>query len=363
LRHAVRETITARAASETAVTVAVGLIAHCGAAQDVRRLTSLARTIDLHERVNVVARILAGLAATPAVRVRYLDEPTRLVERALAMLTASGATGPLDARPAGPASARDAAGTRAAAAALADAGAGCVVTYGGDGTNRAVVAGWPDAVIVPLPGGTNNAFALCVDPTAAGLAAGLYATGPERFAASARATVRLSIAVGGRSEETAISDAALVTDEWVGAHAIWEPSRLVEAVVVNGDPAVPGLSGVAGMLMPIDRARSRGVHMRFGAPGRTILAPIGPGRLVPLDVREVSPLERGEAIEMRGPGTLALDGEREIVLRRQEPVRVRVADDGLRVLDAAGLLRAHARAWPPAAALSQDRRQETPGGT
>ena len=203
------------------MTATVGLIAHCGAAQDVRRLTSLARTIDLHERVNVVARVLAGLAATPAVRVRYLDEPTRVVERALAMLAASGATGPLDARPAGPTAARDAAGTRAVAASLAGEGAACVVTYGGDGTNRAVAAGWPDAVIVPLPGGTNNAFALCVDPTAAGLAAGLYATGTERFAASARATLRLSIALDGRPAETAISDATLVTDEWVGAHAIW----------------------------------------------------------------------------------------------------------------------------------------------
>ena len=113
---------------------------------------------------------------------------------------------------------------------------------------------------------------------------------------------------------------------------------------MNGDPAVPGLCGVAGMLMPVGRARPRGVHMRFGAPGRTILAPIGPGRLVPLSIRGVAPLERGQAIEMRGPGTLALDGERESVLGCREPARVSVADDGPRVLDAAGLLRAQERA-------------------
>ena len=202
-----------------------------------------------------------------------------------------------------------------------------------------------------------------VDPTAAGLAAGLYATGPGRFAASARATPHLSIALDGRGAEIAICDAALVTDRWVGAHAIWDPSRLVEAVVLHGDPAVVGLCGVAGMLTPADRARPRGVHLRFGAPGRTILAPIGPGRLVPLRIRDVAPLERGEAIQMRGPGTLALDGEREIVLAHREPASVRVADDGLRVLDAAGLLRAHARASPPAAVVTNDTRQATPGGS
>ena len=66
----------------------VGVVTHSGAAQDVRRITSLARTIDVHERVNVTARILAGLAAVTGVRVLYLSEPTRLVERALASLAA-----------------------------------------------------------------------------------------------------------------------------------------------------------------------------------------------------------------------------------------------------------------------------------
>ena len=51
------------------------------------RITSLARTIDVHERVNVTARVLAGLAAVPGVQV-YLSQPNRLVERALALLAA-----------------------------------------------------------------------------------------------------------------------------------------------------------------------------------------------------------------------------------------------------------------------------------
>ena len=337
----------------------VGLISHSGAAQDVRRLTSLARKIDVHERVNVAARILAGLAAAPNVRVRYLDEPTRIVERALTLLAAHGEGRSLDARPAGPLGTRDAAGTRAASASLAAAGAGCVVTHGGDGTNRAVVGGWPDAVIVPLPGGTNNAFARYVDPTAAGFAAGLYATEPERFAQSVQAVPHVSIAIDGHAVETAMIDVALVSDEWLGARAIWEPSRLVEAVVVNGDPSVPGLAGVAGMLAPADADQPVAVHLRFGSPGRRILAPLGPGQLVPLCVRDCRVLGNGETIEMRGPGTLAFDGEREVVLRDAEPARIRVAAGTARVLDVAGLLRAHAGREAPVAIRS---RQTTQGG-
>jgi hypothetical protein len=319
----------------------VGLISHSGAAQDVRRLTSLARKIDVHERVNVAARILAGLAATPDVSVCYLDEPTRIVERALAMLAAQPQGSSLEARSVGPRGARHAADTRAASAALADVGAACVVTHGGDGTNRAVACGWPDAVIIALPGGTNNAFSRCVDPTAAGFAAGLYATAPDRFAANVSATTGLSIAIGPDAVETAMIDVALVSDQWLGARAIWDPSRLVEAVVVNGDPSVPGLAGVAGMLAPGDGDHSTAVHLRFGSPGHEILAPLGPGQLVPLRIRDCHLLGPDETIEMRGPGTLAFDGEREVVLRDTEAVRIRLAG-GARVLDVVGLLRAHA---------------------
>ena len=49
-------------------------------------------------------------------------------------------------------------------------------------------------------------------------------------------------------------DVALVSDEWVGAHAVWDAERLIEALVADGDPTVPGLAGVAGMAGPADAA-------------------------------------------------------------------------------------------------------------
>ncbi len=336
----------------------VGLLTHSGAAQDVRRLTSLARTIDVHERVNVTARVLAGLAAVPGVRVLYLFEPTRLVERALAALAALPEATRIDASPVAGSEGRGAAQTRSAAAALARAGAACVVTFGGDGTNRAVAAGWPDAVIVALPGGTNNAFAQSVDPTAAGLAAAVYAADPEAFAGHVRRVPRWRVAVSAGSEETALVDVALVSDEWVGAHAVWDPGRLIEALVADGDPTVPGLAGVAGMAGSADGAP--GVHLRFGRPGRPLLAPLGPGRLTPLALREMRRVGFDEPVTMRGPGTLALDGEREVVLRAGQEARVRLSADGPRVLDVAGVLRAHARG--PAGEPGTQRRTTTTGG-
>jgi hypothetical protein len=337
----------------------VGLVTHSGAAQDVRRITSLARTIDVHERVNVTARVLAGLAAVPGVRVLYLSEPTRLVERALATLAALPERTVIDAAPAAGSAGRGAAQTRSTAAALAAAGAACVVTFGGDGTNRAVAAGWPAAVMVALPGGTNNAFAQSVDPTAAGLAAAVFAEDPDGFAGHVRRVPQWRIAVTGLPEETALVDVALVSDEWVGAHAVWDGRRLIEALVTGGDPTVPGLAGVAGMAGPPDAAD--GVHMRFGRPGRRVLAPLGPGRLTPLWLRGMRHVGVDEPQTLHGPGTLAFDGEREVVLRAGEEARVHLAADGPRVLDVAGVLRAHAagRTEPPGIT----RRPTTTGGT
>ncbi len=352
----------------------VGLIVNASASRDVRRLTSLARTIDVHERVNTIARVLRGLAAGSVRTVLFMPEPAHVVERAVDMLAAAGF--PLDGRaglrlravelPDGP-EALDAAGTAAAAKAMAEAGAACLVTIGGDGTNRAVACGWPSALMVPLPGGTNNAFCTPIDPTAAGLAAGIYASDPERFAGAVRQAPRLEVRLDGRLEATTIAlvDVALVSAGWIGAHALWDPALLVEAVVARSDPALTGLAGLGGMINPLDAEPPRALHMRFGPTGSTVTAPLGPGQLVPVGIRDWRVLGLGESVGL-GPSTpaggppapgdqrptpsngegrltLAFDGEREIVLEPGMRVSVRLTADGPLVLDAHGVLRAAAR--------------------
>lgn len=352
----------------------VGLIVNAGASRDVRRLTSLARTIDVHERVNAVARVLRGMAGSGVRTVRFMPEPAHVVERAIDMLAASGF--PLDGDAGlrlravdlvdGP-EALDAAGTTAAAAAMGEAGAACLVTLGGDGTNRAVARGWPAAVVIPLPGGTNNAFCTPIDPTAAGLAAGVYAADPMRYQANVRQMPRLEVTIDGRREATAIAlvDVAVVRAGWVGAHALWDPDLLVEAVVARSDPALTGLAGLGGMLSPFDGEPPRALHVRFGPSGSTVTAPLAPGQLVPVGIHDWRVLALGESVwlggrtaagaQPSGPDhgvaaddpngrlTIAFDGEREVVLDPGVRVCVRLAADGPRVLDAHGVLRAAAR--------------------
>jgi hypothetical protein len=342
----------------------VGLIANASASRDVRRITSLARTIDVHERVNTVARVLRGLAGADVTTVFYMPEPAHVVERAVDALAAAGfaidaGNGPALAAVSLPAGteALDAAGTIAAAAAMARAGATCVVTIGGDGTNRAVARGWPNAVVVALPGGTNNAFGTPVDPTAAGLAAGLYARDPDALTDHVRPTPLLEVVVDGQGEAPAIAvvDVVLTRAAWVGAHALWDPALLMEAVVARTDPAVTGLAGLGGMLSPLDPEPMRALYVRFDPACPAVMAPLGPGQLVPIGVRDWRAIEVGETIELGGPPggatgaatdggvTVAFDGERELVLAPHSRVRVRLTADGPRVLDVRAALWASAR--------------------
>ncbi len=332
------------------VSGSAGLVVNPDASRDVRRLTSLARTIDVHERVHTTSRVLRGLAAAGVRQVLYMPEPARVVERALEALSAAGFAPGLRAQPeVRPVQvpcglAVDAHGTSAAGAAMAAAGVGCVVTVGGDGTNRAVAIGWPDAVLVPLPGGTNNAFAVPAEPTAAGLAAGVYAADPERYSEFVHPAGRLEVRGEPWPSTVALVDVALVRGVWVGAHAIWEPDTLVEVVLARADPSVPGLAGLGGMLHPLDGRGDHVLHVRFGPPGRPVLAQLGPGRIEAVAVRDWRLVSGGRPVILSpGPATVALDGEREIVLEPGCRTEVRLVAGGPRLLDARSLLGRAAR--------------------
>ncbi len=339
----------------------VGIIVNPAAAHDVRRLTSLARTVDVHERVNTVARLLGGLAAREGTVVHYMPEPTRVVARAAQALAAVSreAAAALRLEPLELPEARDAAGTTAAAAAMARAGVACVVTVGGDGTNRAVAVGWPEAVLLPLPGGTNNALPLPIEPTAAGRAAALFAAAPRRMDGHLRRLGRLETAASGGPTTVALVDVAFIAGAWVGARAISEPDLLRQAVVARADPAATGLAGVAGAL---DGGASRAVHIRFGRPGRVLRVPLGPGVPVPVRVRGFEALAPGQPVVLGpGPGVLALDGEREIVLGPGEVARVRLSPGGPFLLDARGVLEA-AVGETPAGSWGRPRKEVVPRG-
>lgn len=323
---------------------AVGLVVNPHAGRDVRRITSLARTVGGHDRVNTTARVLAGLAAAEVGEVVYMSEPQGTVEAAAATLGAlHGQTVPRLTQVAVPGGgeATDAAGTTAAAAALGDRGVACVVVVGGDGTSRAVFRGWPEAVLVPVAGGTNNAVATAIEPGSVGLAAGRFGHGPATLAAHVHRRPCLRVAGEHVPADVALVDVAVTDLSWVGAHAVWQPGAIDEVVLARADPAVPGLVGLGGMVAVV--GDDEGLHLRLGDGGRAVTAPLGPGQFARVGVTGCTVLPVGAQVVVApraGRRTLAYDGERDAVLPAGATATVTLAADGPRVLDVPALLRA-----------------------
>ena len=182
-----------------------------------------------------------------------------------------------------------------AALAMRDAGCGSVVSLGGDGTNRALSMGWPDAPLIPLSTGTNNAFPFHVEPTVAGVAAGLIATGAVDLAAhSTRAKVVAVEVRGGDKEcdsDLALIDAVAVEDPYVGSLEFVRPRDDKDRRVHPGRPVGHrvqrsgrhgaalhtrrGPRGGAGVHSAEQQPRSAGAG-RFG-PGLVHHGRFGPG--------------------------------------------------------------------------------------
>lgn len=315
----------------------LGLICNPAAGKDVRRLVATTPVVTNEAKAGLLARVLVGARAAGETRALYLPDPWGLVERAAELAgvdirleaVAHPATGTW-------------ADTVAAAAAFRDAGVGVVVTLGGDGTNRAVALAWPNALLLPIGAGTNNALPLVVDGTAAGLAAGALATGrigrPE--AARQRPLVRVVVA-GQDADDLAVVDAVLLRPGPVGARALYEPTALRLAVVAGPDPTATGLAGIAGLCCPQAR-RDDAVLLRFDGDSpvlRRVVA-LAPGLTAVVGLAEARVLTPGERVSGAGPGLLAFDGERERAVPSGATVSFTVDPDGPWIVELDRALRA-----------------------
>lgn len=285
------------------MTTLVGLIANPVAGRDIRRITARASLVPNHEKSAIVRRVLAGLDAAGVDSVHYLPDPAGVVRAALDGTRTSLAVDPLAMHPTGRAE-----DSTEAARLLLRVGAAVIVTLGGDGTNRAVAAGCGDVPLVAVSTGTNNVFPTMVDGTVAGLAAGLVATGRVGGDGVMRRAKRVEVA-----GDFALIDAASCLDRFVGARAIWDPERVQALVLARAEPWNVGLSAIGGALCPVTADEPCGLWVELGSGGHVVRVPVAPGLVLAVPVRRWRRLGLDEPVLLgAGPGTIALDGEREL---------------------------------------------------
>lgn len=308
----------------------VGIIANPASGKDIRRLVAHASVFDNEEKRNIVRRAVLGASAVGATRFVGMPDQNGLVETALDGLKMAAVLELVESPRT--ASALD---TERAAAAMREAGCAAVIVLGGDGTNRAVARGWQSAPLVSISTGTNNVFPRMIEGTIAGTTAGLVATGALELQEVAAQVKLVHVSIEDERDDLALIDAVLLDDQFVGSRAIWDTARLRFIVLSRADPAAVGMSGIGGLLRPLDDACDGGAFVEIGQGGFTLQAPIAPGLFSAVSIRSHRTLKLNEAVVLEGPGIIALDGERERLLRAGQRAEIRVLRDGPFVIDVA----------------------------
>ena len=213
-----------------------------------------------------------------------------------------------------------------------------LVTLGGDGTNRTVCGVWPEATVVPMSTGTNNVFPSLTEPTVAGAAAGLLASGVVDPAACAPRSKLITVTsrTGAPTDgwtEIALVDAVTIADDFVGNRMPADGAKLRQVLVSRAHPASIGLSSLAGLLRPCSFNEDAGVLVECGPGGRPMRVALAPGLYRTVPVLDYRSIELGEVVELRGPTVLSLDGDRERTIDADEAATAEVQRCGPRVVD------------------------------
>ncbi|WP_419923824.1 NAD(+)/NADH kinase [Candidatus Poriferisocius sp.] len=326
---------------------AVGILVNPRSGSDVRRLLTSAGSSTVEDKVSILRRLLHGAAEAGAEQAVLTRDPFSITRRATENLQLSLKVTFLDLP-----LHHDERDSADAAQAMRDGGCGSVVSLGGDGTNRALASGWPDAPLIPVSTGTNNAFPFHIEPTVAGMAAGLIATGAvDLDAHSSRAKVVAVEVNGGDSDaetDLALVDAIAVDDPYVGSLELFDPETMMLGVLTRADPAAIGFSGLAGTVLPCAPEEDRGVVLEFIPPSRNparlIRGALAPGWFASVGLAASRFLELDVSVDVAGPCLLAFDGERSRRLHPDQTASLRVVRQGPRVIDVGSVVLSGARA-------------------
>jgi predicted polyphosphate/ATP-dependent NAD kinase len=313
----------------------VGIIANPSSGKDIRRIVAQGWVVSNQEKIAITRRLLCGLAEAGVHTVYFMPEPRGICMEAYNSLPKNNlqvATVDI------PILARQEDSTQAAQAML-QAGVGCIITLGGDGTNRAVFKGSREVPLLPISTGTNNVFPEFHEGTLAGYAAGLLATGKIRRETACWRSKILLVRRNGQPVDLALVDLAVATDNVIGARAIWEVSHLRELFLTRAQPWSIGLSAIGGALAYLPAESSEGLHLVFGegadASTQKIRAAIGPGLFTDVFIRRHRRIELNEELKLHfeRPATLAFDGERDLTAQPGDDLTVSLSASGPWVLD------------------------------
>jgi predicted polyphosphate/ATP-dependent NAD kinase len=307
----------------------VGIIANPGSGKDIRRLIACGSVFDNNEKANILKRVFLALDSFGIEKVVIMPDIYGIGYHALEDLDVHLSTVFLDMAVEG---IQD--DSTRAAQIMADMDVACIITLGGDGTNRVVAKSCGDTPLLPISTGTNNVFPLMIEGTIAGMAAGAVAALSLKGEDIAIRKPRLEI-----YDDTTLIDVALVdvvvSDHcFAGCRANCDETSVYEIYLTNSEPGHIGFSAVGAALTVADADRGRGMHISVGGGNERVLAPIAPGMMRWIPIRSYQILEPHKSLPIKfAPSFLSLDGEREIDIGKDEKISILLNEAGPYVVD------------------------------
>lgn len=302
----------------------VGIIANPASGKDIRRLVAHGSVVTSNEKINMLKRILLGMDSMGTEDVLMMPDASGIGNRALDRLPLSMNVSFLDMG-----LGNNQNDSTRAAELLNRMGVACIITLGGDGTNRVVAKSSKTTPLLPVATGTNNAFCTMAEGTLAGIAAGVIARDNTPIDDVVIRAPQLKIWNDTDFVDIALIDVVISTAEFVASRAIWDESTLNEVFLTRAEPGNIGFSSLGGYLCHVPADAGKGLYIAIGQGGQTVRAPIAPGRVRQIPVESFRTFEAGEKLPVRRtPAVIALDGEREITVAKGDHYYVTFSPDG-----------------------------------
>ena len=313
----------------------VGIIANPASGKDIRRLIASGTVVTNQEKINIIIRMVKAMDALGIEQVFIMPDPSHIGQRVIAEVVDELAVTRVTIleMPYILGTWKD---SLRASAKMHELDFAAIIVMGGDGTSRVVAKACGDIPLVPVSTGTNNVFPQMVEGTLAGLGAGAIATGKVDIDKGCYRAPTLELRdKAGELVDTALVDLVVVDAMDTGSRAVWDPDSIRKLFLTRAHPAEIGLSSIGGWLHPLEKVGEAALHVVLGEEGQTrVTAPIAPGLLC--DVNAVSHTLFDEDTPLpisHTPCTIALDGEREVVLSKRDRMTVHFNRRGPLVVD------------------------------
>jgi len=308
----------------------VGIIANPASGKDIRRLVSHATVISNTEKTDVVKRVIVGLDSTGVDEILIMPDYYGLGIQALEALNHHPFTSKisfLDLEIQG-----NQEDSIHAARMMKECRVDCIITLGGDGTNRVVSKACGEVPLIPISTGTNNVFPVMTEGTTAGMAAGILARKIVDGKEVTMTMKKLKLMAGEEERDLALIDAVVVTESFIGARALWDMERVDQVFLTQAEPGSIGLSSLGAALRPVRSQDPFGLWIELGPGGEKVQAPIAPGLIREMEVKSYRVLEPGEKVPISlSPSIIALDGEREVEVNVPDQFQLALGLDGPKV--------------------------------